>query len=87
MRNLNVWTSSRSDGTTRNAVPDLLVTVRAAWEDNEGVKHNEQIDRYLLVQLSWLRTNHPKVAQKLAEDLVLEIEKIRHGIKAVTEFD
>lgn len=87
MRDLNVWTSSRSDGKTRNAVPDLLVTVRATWEDGEGVKHDEQIDRYLLVQLSWLRTNHPKVAQKLAEDLVLEIEKIRHGIKAVTEFD
>ena len=87
MRNLNVWTSSRSDGTTRNAVPDLRVTVRAAWEDNEGVKHDEQIDRYLLVQLSWLRTNHPKAAQKLAEDLVLEIEKVRRGIKAVTEID
>lgn len=87
MRDLNVWTSSKSDGTTRNAVPDLLVTVRAAWVDNEGVAHDQQIDRYLLVQLAWLRTNHPRAAQKLAEDLVLEIEKLRRGIKSVTEFD
>lgn len=87
MRDLNVWTSSRSGGTTRNAVPDLLVTVRAAWQDNAGVKHDEQIDRYLLVQLAWLRTNHPKAAQKLAEELVLEIEKLRRGIKDVREID
>lgn len=87
MRDLNVWTSSKSDGTTRNSVPDLLVTVRAAWQDNDGVKHDEQIDRYLLVQLAWLRTNHPKAAQKLAEELVLEIEKLRRGIKDVREID
>lgn len=87
MRDLNVWTSSKSDGTTRNAVPDLLVTVRAAWQDNAGVKHDEQIGRYLLVQLAWLRTNHPKAAQKLAEELVLEIEKLRRGIKDVREID
>ena len=87
MRDLNVWTSSKTDGTTRNAVPDLLVTVRAAWQDNKGLRHDEQIDRYLLVQLAWLRTNHPKAAQKLAEDLVLEIEKLRRGIKDVREID
>lgn len=87
MRDLNVWTSSKSDGTTRNAVPDLLVTVRAAWQDDAGVKHDEQIDRYLLVQLAWLRTNHPKAAQKLAEELVLEIEKLRRGSKDVREID
>lgn len=80
MRDMNFWTSSHLDGTRRSNVPDLLVSMRATWIDNGNTRQDRSVERYMLVQFNWLITNHPKIAQKLAEDLVLEIEKVRQGV-------
>lgn len=86
-RKVNLWTNSILDGTTRTNVPDVLVTLRVHWEDAQGKEHDQTIERYLLVQLGWLRANHPKAAKKLAEELALRIELLRQGIIDVGELE
>lgn len=82
-RNINVWISSTNDGTKRNNVPDYLVHLRATWVDDAGAAHDQSVDRYLLAQLNWLRTNHPAAARELMHKLVYEIERVRQGIDDV----
>jgi len=79
-REANVWISSENDGTKRNSVPDYLVHMRVAWVDKSGATHDQSVDRYLLAQLNWLRTNAPDQARDLMHRLVYEIERIRQGI-------
>lgn len=82
-RNINVWLTSENDGTKRQNVPDYLVHLRAMWVDDAGVAHDQSVDRYLLGQLNWLRTNYPGHARELMHDLVYRIERVRQGIDDV----
>jgi hypothetical protein len=79
-RNVNVWLSSENDGTKRQNVTDYLVHLRATWVDGAGAAHDQSVDRYLLAQLNWLRTNYPGHARELMHKLVYEIERVRQGI-------
>jgi hypothetical protein len=79
-REINVFVTSESDGTTRDAVPDWLIHMAASWIDNAGQPQQAAVDRYLLAQLSWIKDSHPARARELMEQLVYEIERVRQGL-------
>ena len=81
--NVNLTISSEANGTTRDNVPDWLVHMSATWIGNDGQPHSYTEDRYFLLQLNWLKTNHPDYARRLMELLTYRIERVRVGIDEV----
>jgi len=81
-RNVNVWTTSESDGTTRNNVPDWLCHFRVEWIDDEGQPHEREADEYFLLLLNWLRLNHPQKAKEVMDELAFRIARAKYGIDA-----
>ena len=79
-RNINVFISSESDGTTRNNVPDWLIHFNVSWIDNDGQAHQRTEDEYFLLLLNWLKTNHPVKAKEVMEDLAFVIARAKYGI-------
>jgi len=82
-KNVNVSISSENDGTTRANVPDWLVRMAVSWVDVEGAPQERDMDRYFLLQLNWLRQNHPLEARRMMEWIVYRIERVRQGIDDV----
>jgi hypothetical protein len=79
-RNVNLTISSENDDTTRNNVPDWLIHMTATWIDNQGNPQSLSEDRYFLLQLNWLRINHPQAAKQVMQELVYRIERVRQGM-------
>lgn len=79
-RNIKVTISSTDDATTRDNVPDRLVSFDIDYLTNAGVPQNLQVDRYFLVALNWLLTNDPDGFKQLIERVTFRIERVRAGI-------
>lgn len=81
-RNVNVFVSSESDGTTRDGVPDWLIHFDVRWTDDEGQEHQRVEDEYFLLLLNWLRQNHPVRAKEVMEGLAFRIARAKYGVDA-----
>ena len=81
-RNVNVFVTSESDGTTRNNVPDWLIHFDVRWVDDDGDQHQRVEDEYFLLLLNWLRQNHPQKAREVMEELAFHIARAKYGVDA-----
>ena len=77
---VNVWVTSESDGTTRDGVLDWLIHFDVRWIDNAGMPQQRVEDEYFLLLLNWLKTNHPKKAIDVMNDLAYEIVRAKYGL-------
>jgi len=85
--NVNVMIDSESDGTTRNNVPDWVVSLSVNWIDDAGDAQSWSGQEYLLVALNWLRTNYPGEFKRQMEELVFLIARLRYGVDSVEGLD
>jgi hypothetical protein len=81
MRNIHLTITSENDDTTRDNVSDYLIHMAAAYTDSDGQPQSLEQDRYFLLQLNWLRLNHPNIARRLMEELTIRIEYVRRDLR------